>query len=72
MIFDKLCTWRQWQYLPLIDRLMVFDKTGQRVAEWFVENGTIHRLVNTIPDSDRYDFALAVDKWMRQVKTLGV
>lgn len=69
MIFDNLHTWRQWQYLPTIHRLMVFDKTGQRVAEWYIENGIFWTLVNTLPPPDKYDFTHYVEVWWEQVLT---
>lgn len=69
MTLDKLYTWHEWQYLPTLDRLLVFDKTGQRVAEWYIGDGTFHQLVNTLPVPDRFAFTPLVGEWVNLVNT---
>jgi hypothetical protein len=87
MKFDALNYWDKWAYLPLMDRLMIFELLGGRVAEWFVtvhepsyypESWEFHCLVNTLPKEKKPLFERVVEEWkqyvdkrLQEVKTYG-
>jgi len=69
---NRLIRWGDYQYLALMNSLVVFDDCGDMVAEWTVTSTkydwSFNCVVNTLPNEVKCNFEKQVaDPWKQYV-----